>query len=355
MEKISVIIPIYKVERYIADTVQSVLDQTYQKLEVLIIDDASPDRSVEICQQFNDPRLSIIQQENRGPSGALNTGIRHARGEYIALLDGDDLWLPDKLEKHINHLESSPALGVSFSRSSFIDEEGKSLNNYSMPPLKGLTVYHLLRGNPLGNGSAAVYRRRVFKDIEFQDNLHGYTEKCYFDERLRMSQDIECLLRIALQTDWQIEGMPEPLTLYRITAGGVSSNLLKKVEAWEGILNKLESYNSGVIAPWKKTSMAYELKYLARKAIRIQEGQTAVKLINRALMTHWQLLLEEPPSTVMTFIGAYLLWLMPRSFYRQIEAFILLVTGAIQRQRIFCSQSKQLMLGDNKEQSKASN
>lgn len=182
MKKVSVIIPVYGVEKYIAATVQSVLDQTYTNFEILIIDDASPDKSVEICQKFTDPRIKIIHQANRGLAGARNTGIRHAQGEYLAFLDGDDLWLPQKLEKQIAHLENSPAVGVSFSRSAFINEVGKSLGTYQMPKLKGITTPYLLCRNPVGNGSAPVVRSEVFEAIKFQDNLHGTVEDFYFDE-----------------------------------------------------------------------------------------------------------------------------------------------------------------------------
>ncbi|NEO51027.1 MAG: glycosyltransferase family 2 protein, partial [Moorea sp. SIO4A3] len=105
MKHVSVIIPVYGVENYIAAAVQSVLEQTYTNFEVLIIDDESPDSSIKICQEFSDQRLKIIHQTNRGLAGARNTGIRHAKGDYLAFLDGDDLWLPQKLERHIEHLE----------------------------------------------------------------------------------------------------------------------------------------------------------------------------------------------------------------------------------------------------------
>ncbi|MGL5077637.1 MAG: glycosyltransferase family 2 protein, partial [Waterburya sp.] len=117
MKLVSVIVPVYNVEDYIAQTINSVLNQTYPHFELLIIDDASPDRSLEICQQFRDPRIKIISQKNRGLAGARNTGIRHAQGDYLAFLDSDDLWLPEKLAQHIQHLESAPQVGVSFSRS----------------------------------------------------------------------------------------------------------------------------------------------------------------------------------------------------------------------------------------------
>jgi glycosyltransferase involved in cell wall biosynthesis len=132
MKKVSVIIPVYNVEKYISATVQSVLDQTYKNFELLIVDDGSPDRSIEICQQFDDPRIRIIRQPNRGVAAARNAGIRQAEGEYIALLDADDLWVPQKLEKHVEHLNSMPGVGVSFCRSAFIDPDDKPLGIYQI-------------------------------------------------------------------------------------------------------------------------------------------------------------------------------------------------------------------------------
>lgn len=122
MKKVSVIIPVYNADKYIAATVESVLAQTYKNFEILIIDDGSPDKSLKVCQQFQDSRIKIICQANRGLPGARNTGIRHAQGDYIAFLDADDIWLPNKLEKHVNHLNNSPTVGISFCYSAFINE-----------------------------------------------------------------------------------------------------------------------------------------------------------------------------------------------------------------------------------------
>lgn len=334
MKRVSVIIPVYKVEKYIAATVKSVLEQSYQNFELLIIDDGSPDRSVKICQQFADPRIKIVRQQNRGVSAARNTGIRHAQGEYLAFLDGDDLWLPEKLEKHVKHLESSPTVGVSFSHSAFINEAGQSLGIYQISELREIAIPYILYRNPVGNGSTPVIRREVLEAIAFPDNLYGTVEDCYFDERLHHIEDIECWLRIAIQTHWQIEGIPEALTLYRVSSEGASTNMTRQFESLEKVLEKTRSYAPELVAQWGNTARAYQLRFLARRAVRLQAAPTAIQLLHRALFIHWRILLEEPRRTLVTLAAAYSLWLMPRFLYCRIETFALGMTGAAQKRRL---------------------
>jgi glycosyltransferase involved in cell wall biosynthesis len=329
MTKVSVIVPVYKVEKYIGAAVESVLQQTYKEFELLIIDDGSPDKSVEICQQFTDSRIKILRQENRGLAGARNTGIRHAQGEYLAFLDSDDLWLPEKLEKHIEHLENSPSVGVNFCPSAFIDEVGQLTGTFSKPKLKDIEPSILLRDNPIGNGSAPVVRRAALEEIKYQDNLYGSVEDFYFDESLRQAEDLDCWLRITIQTDWQIEGIPEALTLYRVNSGGLSAGLLKQLKYLEKVIEKTRSYAPELIAQCEVPVKAYHLRYLGRSAIRLRDGSMAVKLIHQALATHRSLLLEEPSRTLMTLATAYLLWLLPKHCYQQIRALILNFKGVI--------------------------
>jgi len=338
MKKVSVIIPVYKVEKYIASAIQSVLQQSYQNFELLIIDDGSPDRSIEICQKFIDDRIKIIRQQNRGVCAARNTGIRHAQGEYLAFLDGDDIWLPDKLEKHVEHLEIAAAVGVSFSRSALIDEAGLSLGTYLMPKLKGITPASLLLDNAVGNGSTPVIRRQAFEEIKYQDNLYGTVEDYYFDERLHHVEDLECWLRIAIQTTWQIEGIPEALTLYRQNFQGASTNYIRQFESLEQVLAKTRSYAPELVARWGSAAKAYQLRALARGAIRQKVGTIAVPLIQQALAVHWQIVLEEPRRTLMTLAAAYLLWLLPQPLYRQIEVISAKTVGVRQKSRILQDQ-----------------
>ncbi len=330
-KKVSVILPIYGVEKYIAEAVRSVLAQTFSDFELLIIDDGSPDRSVEICQQFTDPRIRIIQQKNRGLSGARNTGIRHAQGEYLAFLDGDDLWAPEKLEKHVAHLDNAPKVGLSFSRSAFVDEAGQDLETYQMPQLTGITASYLLCCNPVGNGSAPVIRRQVFQAI---GRKTAAGEVGYFDESFRRAEDIECWLRIAIQTSWSLEGIPEALTLYRVNAGGLSASIPKQLASWEAVLEKTRSYAPELVAQWEPIARAYQLLYLARTAVRLRIRDLAVSLVHRAIAAHPPILLKEPRRTLLTLMAAYLLWLLPRTFFAQIDTWATRISGIFQRRRI---------------------
>lgn len=99
---VSIIIPVYNAEKYIGEAIKSVLAQTYSRFELIIVDDASTDRSVEIIRSFNDYRIHLIQHDkNRGPGAARNTAIEVAQGEWVAILDADDQWLPERIEKLI--------------------------------------------------------------------------------------------------------------------------------------------------------------------------------------------------------------------------------------------------------------
>lgn len=334
MKLISVIVPVYNVEQYIEQTIRSVLAQTYPHFELIIVDDGSPDRSIEICQQFTDERIKIIRQKNRGLAGARNTGIRHAKGEYLAFLDSDDLWLPEKLAKHVQHLDSSPEVGLSFSRSAFIDANGNSMGIYQMPKLTNIPASHLLCRNPIGNGSAPVIRRETLEAICFQENRYGTVEDFYFDDSFRRSEDIECWIRIAVQTNWKIEGLPEALTLYRVNEEGLSANVMQQYESWEEIIKKTRTYAPDLVAKWENPARAYQLRYLARRAVRFKSGKTAVELVNRALATHWQIILTEPSRTLSTLVAAYFLYLLPLPLYNQLESLALKIAGYLQKLKV---------------------
>ena len=317
---VSVIIPVYKAEDYVERTIRSVLAQTYSDLEVVIVDDGSPDQSIDVCRRFDDPRIKIVQQANRGLAGARNTGIRNSTGDYIALIDADDLWTKDKIEKHVHHLENNPKIGISFSYSELIDEHDKSTGLKQIPTkIKDITPQYILRRNPIGNGSSPVFKQQVFKDIEFKDNLYGTEEIFYFDESFKRAEDVECWLRIAVETKWECEGIPELLTLYRVNPGGLSASVLLQYEYLERIIDKYNTAYPEIFSDVVDLTKAYFQRYIARRAISMRDGKLAVEMLHKALACDLRILFEEPKKTLITMAAAYFLYLFPTRFYMQLE------------------------------------
>jgi len=337
---VSVVMPIYGVERFVAEAIDSVLAQSFTDFEFIIVDDVSPDKSREICESYSDKRIKIISHtSNRGLAGARNTGIRQAKGKYIALLDSDDKWTPEKLEKHVAHLDSSPAVGVSFSRSVFMNEAGENMNTYQMPKLSGITPEYLLCRNPIGNGSAPVIRREVFNDIAYQARLYEDTEVFYFDDLFRQSEDIECWIRIAATTDWKIEGLTEALTVYRLNSGSLSANIPKQLATWEAVIDKANEHSPELIERAGGLAKAYQLRYLSRQAIRLQDGKTALSLVCQAIKQAPSILWREPSRTLMTLGTALLQRLTPNAVYRTLEPVAIRILGSTQRFRIAMARS----------------
>jgi glycosyltransferase involved in cell wall biosynthesis len=319
---VSVVIPVYNVERFIKTCLDSVLAQSYENLEVLVVDDGSPDQSISVVEQYNDQRLRIIRQKNRGLAGARNTGIREARGDFIALLDSDDFWSADKIQKHVAVMVANPKCGLSFSASVFVDENGESLNRLQEPfNKKDFNSPQIFCRNPIGNGSVPMVARSVFDQIAFKSA--GVQHLQYFDESLRQSEDIDCWTRITLQTATEFHYIDQPLTFYRLNSGGLSANVDKQFETWERVLAKVTYLAPDFAKQYGRLARAYQYRYLARRLIL--EGNTvkASRLIGRALLTSPLILVKEPKRTLTTLVASIGLSLLPFSARRKIVDYIL--------------------------------
>lgn len=319
MPKVSVIVPAYNVARFIDGAIESVLAQSYSDFELLIVNDGSTDDTLARCKRHADERIRIVNQENRGLAGARNSGIREARGEFLAFLDADDLWRADKLERHVEHLERCPEVGVSYSASQFLAEDGTPLELYQAPRLHDVEAKDVLCRNPVGNGSAPVIRRRVFDAIEALDDRYGSPEPVYFDPDFRQSEDIECWVRIAATTTWRFAGLSEPLTLYRLNAGGLSASVDRQLESWEAFISKASVYAPDLVRREGKLARAYQYRYLARRAVWSEEPATAVRLLGAALRSDWRILVFEPARTLATAIAVLLQAALPPWMYRPIQ------------------------------------
>ncbi len=224
---VSIITPSYKSERFIEDTIKSVLNQTYENWEMIIIDDCSPDSSNTIIEKYmkEDNRIKLIRLEkNSGPAVARNTGIREAKGRYIAFLDADDQWLPEKLEKQINFMEEKN-LAITYSSYYIIDEEGKEVGEYIVEPV--LTYNELLKRNMIGC-LTGIYDTSKLGKVYMPDILKR--------------QDHGLWLKI-LKKVGTTKGIVEPLAIYRLRKNSVSSNKLLAAKYTWKLLRDVEGLN----------------------------------------------------------------------------------------------------------------
>lgn len=214
---VSIITPCYNGAKHIVETIDSVLTQTYKNWEMLIVDDGSTDNSAEIIRNYvkRDNRITLIQQSNQGSASARNKGIYLAKGQYIALLDADDLWLPEFLEEQINYMKEHDTICV-YSTRCFIDEDGHEI----LKPEKSkphITKKDMGRANyiPCLTGL-------------YDCSRYG---KIFLHEEMKSLKDDYAYWYDIVALEDSAYGNPKALAKYRMTSGSVTSNkkmLLKK-------------------------------------------------------------------------------------------------------------------------------
>lgn len=227
-ELVSIIIPTYNTEKFIGLTLQSVQNQSYQNWEMILVDDASTDKTVQIIKGFaeKDNRIKLFQlAKNSGNGVARNAALEKATGKYIAYLDADDLWFPTKLEKQIQFLKANN-LPFTFSFYDSIDEEGNNLNRRVEAPLE-LTYDQLFFCNYVGN-LTAIYDADYFGKIVI--------------EATQKRQDWRLWLTILKQIQ-VTKPVPEPLSFYRIRKDSISSSKFKLIKHNFGVYRNFHGFN----------------------------------------------------------------------------------------------------------------
>ncbi|HEY9832880.1 MAG TPA: glycosyltransferase [Stenomitos sp.] len=252
MPLISVIIPVYNGEKTIRETIYSVLSQTLQNFELIVVNDGSKDSTVEIVEGIQDPRLKLFSYPNAGQAMSRNRGFSHAVGEYISFLDADDLWTPDKLEAQLKALQENPQADVAYSWTNYINESGQYLRQGSYVKVSGDVFKNLLVVNFLENGSNPLIRAKAL------------TEVGGFDGAVTPAEDWDMWLRLAAR--YHFVAVPSPQILYRVSATSSSANV-SKLEA--GCLPALERAFSQApsLKYLKPTCFANIYKYLTYKAL----------------------------------------------------------------------------------------
>lgn len=212
---VSVVIPAYKVEHFIALTLRSVYKQTVTDLEIIVVNDGSPDRTGEVLAQETDPRLRVINQPNGGECVARNRGMAEARGKYIAFLDSDDAWLPDHLEWAVRFLEANPDIAWYSTHYTSVKQISDADLVPSAPCSSGFyAVNWYLEGDPITRGSTAVVRRSALPQEEL------------FPPGVKMFGDCVGWCRLA-RLHPMMGTMDRSTTLYRIWEGSATEAYLR--------------------------------------------------------------------------------------------------------------------------------
>jgi glycosyltransferase involved in cell wall biosynthesis len=199
---VSVIVPAYNSADYTVETVESVLAQTYRDFELIVVDDGSTDHTREAMAAFGD-RIQYVYKENGGACSARNHGIAMSRGEYIACLDCDDLWFPEKLERSVAALEDHPDWALVFTPCLLIDAQGETVGRSNYRPNLDKAFFELLKGNYIV--APTVVMRRVCMEGDGP-----------FDESLFIPADWDLWLR--LTRDYPIGCVNSPLSKYRMAS-----------------------------------------------------------------------------------------------------------------------------------------
>ena len=160
--RLSVIVPAYN-SAPIEEAVRSVLAQTMPDLEVVVVDDGSPDESAAVVSAIDDQRVRLVRKANGGLASARNAGISAARGEVLGFLDGDDRWRPDNPQSHLEVLDTECGVGLTFSHSAYIDQGGLDLGRVLYSSIARRSVRRLIIRNHIGNGSTPVVRAACFR------------------------------------------------------------------------------------------------------------------------------------------------------------------------------------------------
>jgi glycosyltransferase involved in cell wall biosynthesis len=222
---VSVMMPVYNAERYIAEAVQSILDQTFADFELLVVDDGSTDRSPSILRRFadRDPRVRLVSRENRGISATRNELLSMALGEYVAVMDADDVSLPERLAVEVAYLRAHPDVVCVASQVHVIDELGRFLCD-SHPGMDHDEIQEIaLRGTcPLCHSSTMMRREVVAA-------LGGYREG------MQPSEDHDLFLRLG--EVGRLVGLPDILVKYRNHGRSISVTQQER----QGDLSKVAS------------------------------------------------------------------------------------------------------------------
>jgi glycosyltransferase involved in cell wall biosynthesis len=208
---VSVVMPVHNAEKYLSQAIESILGQTFSDFEFIIVDDGSTDSSSVILERYQrqDKRIKVFSQKNLGVTAARNTGCRMAKGKFIAVMDSDDISLPERLERQYRFLESHAEVGICGTWAEIIDQNGREVTVYRLPDESQVIKWFLNFGVNYLIHSSVMMRQEIVRKLGF-----------YLSEMI-VCEDYYLWVRASRVT--QMANIPEILTRYRKWEGGISN------------------------------------------------------------------------------------------------------------------------------------
>ena len=278
--KLSVIIPAYNAEQYIAKAIESCLGQTYAPHEIIVIDDVSSDRTAAVAESFPSPVRVVRLTKNTGPAGARNRGIQVSTGDWLAFLDADDWFLPEKLELQRRcALENEHAVLIYTAFVSSLD--GVESPARYVPPSK---LWPMLRYKCAFHVGTVALRRDAF------DAVGG------FNPSVRGTEDWDLWLRLAHRYSVRrFAAVSQPLAVYRSTPGSISSNAMRMFKARTQLLEDSCLFGTSGLSRqvWRRRILAF-VRYDASMALREEESPLDLPFILTSIAA-WPLPWKELP------------------------------------------------------------
>ncbi len=275
MPLISVVLPVYNGEKTIKETIKSVLNQTFLDFELIIINDGSTDSTLKIVSGLQDHRIKVFSYPNAGPNPTRNRGIYQACGEYIAFIDADDLWTPDKLESQFRALQENSQASIAYSWTDYIDESGQFLHQGSYMTVNGDVYAKLLLIDFIASGSNPLIRRQAL------------TEVGGFDESLTHGEDWDMWLRLAKHHHFVAVSFPQ--VLYRKSPNSQSCNISKMEAGGLQVIERAFTQTPSSLTHLKPFSLANFYKGLTFRALEgfpgRQRGLTAARYLWHSFRT----------------------------------------------------------------------
>ena len=275
--RVSVIIPAYNAEPWLPDTLDSVCSQSLREIEILVVDDGSTDRTLEIAGAFagKDQRIRVIQQQNGGVGAARNRAIAEARGDYIAPLDADDLWYPEKLALQLKCMEEGgEEMGFAYCWSEKIDPRGKLITDSFPFDSQGSVLNELVARNFVGNASVPLFRASALK-------VSGVYLQRSEQEGVQGCEDWELILRIAEK--YRVGLVPQTLVKYRQLPGCMSLNAREMGRSYEYVMQLVKERNPGLPRSLFQGSAANFYSYLVSKCSGADDPENCLWALAKAI------------------------------------------------------------------------